>query len=167
MGYTHYWQKTDVAPPPEAFGRTALDAKKIIAAAKKQGIAIVDLQGTPKSKPEFTEAHFSFNGPRPDDDYESFWFDAVSDGFAFCKTAYRPYDAVVCAVLISAAAHYGPALDVSSDGSWDVEDEWALGQALFTEVFGVEPVKPSGVKTGAQREAEYAAWRAEREAVSR
>lgn len=44
---------------------------------------------------------------RPDED--GFWF-------AFCKTAFRPYDLAVTAALLVAKRHLGDAILVSSDG---------------------------------------------------
>ncbi len=42
--------------------------------------------------------------------------------FECCKTAYRPYDVLVTALLIAAKHHFGTAIRVSSDGEskdWD------------------------------------------------
>lgn len=49
----------------------------------------------------------------------------------FCKTAYRPYDLPVTAVLIAFKKHFGPHVRVSSDG--ELKD-WAEGARLCHEV---------------------------------
>lgn len=45
--------------------------------------------------------------------------------FSSCKTARKSYDLAVCAVLIRAKVHYGDAVWISSDGTW--EGEWCAG----------------------------------------
>jgi hypothetical protein len=139
MGYTHYWQRTDEPTPDEAFGRTLLDTKAIIKTAGEQGIAIAGWDG--EGEPELTEGLIRFNGVAPDEDYETFVFTPTHRDFEFCKTScVRPYDAVVCAVLIAAKHHYGGALRVNSDGEWDAEDEWMRGRALYEAATG----RPAG-----------------------
>jgi hypothetical protein len=59
--------------------------------------------------------------------------------FDFCKTARKPYDAVVTACLILLKQTYGDAVEVSSDGSWS---EWQDGRDLYAKVFGVEARAP-------------------------
>jgi len=53
--------------------------------------------------------------------------------FAFCKTAYRPYDLAVQVCLVIAAHHLGAEIAVSSDGSME---EWQDAIALCQEVLG-------------------------------
>lgn len=52
--------------------------------------------------------------------------------FAFCKTAYRPYDLTVTAVLLSLKHHF-PQVDVSTDGE---EKDWLDGRMLCFNLFG-------------------------------
>lgn len=51
----------------------------------------------------------------------------------FCKTAFKPYDEVVTAVLIRAKYYFGEALSVGSDGYWS---EWQAGRDLYERTFG-------------------------------
>jgi hypothetical protein len=51
--------------------------------------------------------------------------------FSCCKTAYKPYDLFVTAVLIAAKHHFGDLLTVSSDGE---ESNWEDGRRLCAEV---------------------------------
>ena len=53
--------------------------------------------------------------------------------FDFCKTAWKPYDCVVTAILCRAKYHYGDSIKVSSDGYWS---DWQTGRDLYEEVFG-------------------------------
>jgi hypothetical protein len=53
--------------------------------------------------------------------------------FDFCKTAQKPYDAVVTAILIRAKEIYGSCVSISSDGDWS---EWQDGRNLYEAVFG-------------------------------
>jgi hypothetical protein len=151
MGYTHYFRR-DKRNVGSAwmFGNLALDAKKIIEQAKSEGIEICGPMGT--GEPEFTEAHFAFNGTQVNGfDHETFWWEALpeqpewqtkhfaksdekNDIFDFCKTAYKPYDAVVTAVLIRAKHWYGELVKIGSDGDWD--GDWQEGRALYERVFG-------------------------------
>lgn len=161
MGYTHYFERdNDEKGSAEIFGRLALDAKKIIEEAQAQGIVIRGGDGT--GEPVFTEGYFSFNGDADNgNDHETFHWSASpeqpdwqADFFAqtdranivfdFCKTARKPYDAVVCAVLIRAKVLYGDLLEVRSDGEWDGGGwgEWQEGRELYKTVFGETPRSP-------------------------
>jgi hypothetical protein len=129
------------------FGRLALDAKAIIAEATKQGMVVRGAMG--EGEPEFTEAYFRLNGDRSQDlDYETFAWEAMptqqaweegNEIFDFCKTARRPYDAVVTAILIRAKLIYGDCVDVRSDGEWH---EWQAGRELYEATFSEQAPNP-------------------------
>lgn len=141
MGYTHYWQSTDSPVPAEAFGRLAMDCKGIIfPAAAERKIALGDASGN--GKPLVSEGAIEFNGWAEDDDaYETFGLSASGlRRFDFTKTAERPYDLIVCVVLLRAVHHYGASIGVSSDGSWD--GEWIPARKLYAQLFGADPVCP-------------------------
>jgi len=157
MGYTHYWHRPAGTGNRRTFQQLGIDAKRIIFLAKQAGIGIRDGYGL--DQPVFNEQFFSFNGDAeariengPDTtiqdlSHETFfwscdveipdWQRAVSDNddtvFHFCKTAYKPYDEVVTAVLIRAKELYGDQLRVASDGSWS---DWADGRKLYERAFG-------------------------------
>jgi hypothetical protein len=141
------------------FGQLALDAKKIIEQAERDGIRIRDAEG--ENEPEFNEARFGINGDasafsgegRGDLAHESFIWEGIPTisewrkdeptTFDFCKTAYKPYDAVVTAILIRAKHIYGSCVEISSDGDWDSNEQfsdgygsWAKGRELYETVFG-------------------------------
>lgn len=158
MGYTHYWKRPrNNYGTAEMFGRLALDAKKIIAQAELDGIRIRD--GFGEGEPNFNEAFFAINGDGTDSDlsHETFLWEGVPtvdewrkdepETFDFCKTAYKPYDAVVTAILIRAKKIYGNCITVSSDGNWSRREQddygnWSKGRDLYERVFGEEADNP-------------------------
>jgi hypothetical protein len=130
------------------FGKLALDAKTICDYANANGIRIRN--GNGEGEPEFTEFYFSINGDAEaftsdgrDLAHESFYWAGIPtqsewrkddpDFFEFCKTAYKPYDAVVTAILIRAKSIYGSCVRISSDGEWS---EWQAGRDMYEAIFG-------------------------------
>jgi hypothetical protein len=145
MGYTHYVNRpVKNAGSAYMFGKLALDAKKICDWANENGIRVRNYAG--EGEPEFNESYFAFNGDgHGENDYshETFHWDGIptqvewrkeeKDYFDFCKTARKPYDAVVTAVLIRAKHIYGSCVSVSSDGDWE---DWSAGRTVYELVFG-------------------------------
>ena len=132
MGYTHYWTIKDELNR-EKFIEWAEGVKVIVETAIEAGIPLGN--GLGDDKPELSDSLVVFNGVG-DGSHESFALSIDGDGFNFCKTARKPYDAVVTASLIHAKKIFGPAIEVSSDGGWD---EWEGGQLLYETVFDVQP----------------------------
>lgn len=139
MGYTHYVERPVTnSGTPEMFGRLALDAKTICG---QSGVPLAGWDGT--GEPEFTESYFRFNGKGDTDSYETFSWQAVPEQKEhrrgqpmtsdFCKTEHKPYDAVICAILIRAKMIYGDLVDIYSDGDWGSGD-WQNGIALYSRV---------------------------------
>lgn len=157
MGYTHYWQQKRDFTPGEML-QIGEGVKAIIAAAvgKTQDFMycrdpdhpLVICGGDGKGEPKIDETTVWFNGQGPDLDHETFVFNATRElpypsagadrlGSAFCKTARKPYDVVVTAVLTFLHADWG--FDVSSDG--DVP-EWEAGVKLAEEAIGRQFANP-------------------------
>jgi multimeric flavodoxin WrbA len=156
MGYTHYWTQTRDFTP-EQMGDIAGSIRKIIDTASgrpgvhnyddKPAVPLVICGGDGTGEPVLTKEKIAFNGQGPDLDHETFYFEAKrikedyqsedQRGWAFCKTAQKPYDVVVTACLIFLAHDYG--FQVSSDG--DVED-WERGEKLVAEALGKEYPNP-------------------------
>jgi len=159
MGYTHYVRRpVKNAGSAFMFGKLALDAKKICDYANANGIRIRNGEGL--GEPEFNEGYFSINGDAEgfSDDgrdlaHETFYWAGIpeqrehrkgeSHYFEFCKTAYKPYDAVITAILIRAKYIYGSCVEISSDGGWDSDElfsdgygSWIKGRELYETVFG-------------------------------
>jgi hypothetical protein len=144
MGYTHYVRRpVKNAGSAYFYGKLALDAKAIVDYANANGIRIRDAFG--EGEASFGEFEFALNGDASSGhDYETFywagipeqaeWRKGESHYFSFCKTAMRPYDAVVTAILIRAKTIYGSCAIISSDGDW--ETDWQEGRRLYEAVFG-------------------------------
>ena len=149
MGYTHYtYRPRKNAGSAYMYGKLALDARQIVEQAQSEGIRIRNGEGL--GEPEFTEFSFSINGDAEaftsdgrDLAHETFYWAGIpthpkhregeSHYFSFCKTAMKPYDAVVTAILIRAKSIYGSCVEISSDGDWS---EWQAGRELYQRVFG-------------------------------
>lgn len=148
MGYTHYtYRPVKNAGSAYFYGKLALDAKKLCDYANANGIRVRNGEGL--GEPEFTEFNFSINGDAEAFDngrdlaHETFywagipeqseWRKGESDYFSFCKTAFKPYDAVITAILIRAKTIYGDCVRISSDGDWQ---DWQAGREMYQTVFG-------------------------------
>lgn len=132
------------------YGKLALDAQAICEYAEENGIPLANGNAEAETEPEFTESHFSLNG-LDDDGHETMYWAGIptqpeyrkdsSDYFEFCKTAAKPYDAVVTAILIRAKVIYGSCVSVRSDGDWQ---EWLAGRVIYEAVFGEPAPNPLG-----------------------
>lgn len=141
MGYTHYWEAgtkpdTFVAAYPDI----QLDAVRICKHAQTVlGVNLADGLGA-GDRPIITEGVLALNGSEAfGEDYETFALRPQLGAFDFCKTAHRPYDVVVTAILLRAAHHAPEGIKVSSDGDWD---EWKPARTLVEELFGDTPTCP-------------------------
>lgn len=137
MGYTHYWtQKRDITA--REWATATADVHTILKQAQLDGIELADAGGEAGTKPDVDAQQFSFNGV-DDAGHETFQinrlidtraprYDGDNPAWAFCKTAQKPYDTAVTAVLCYlASALAKPAFTVTSDG--DVAD-WQDGLTL-------------------------------------
>lgn len=149
MGYTHYFRSASEIDKGH-FNAFVEDVKKIYAYPGVRDIICADSDDS-DSEPIADEREVFFNGkgeeghetfhlPRlnPKPDYQK-RFDNDPLTFNFCKTAHKPYDAVVTAVLLAAHKRLGDQVKISSDGEWE---EWIEGRRLYKEVFGEEPARP-------------------------
>ncbi len=133
-GYTQYftWKKP---PNDDDLKACIAEMSKIIAAAKNL-VAGPGGDGQPK----IDALHVQFNGIA-DNANETFDFPG-DDGFNFCKTEFKPYDAVVTACLLVARDHFPSAtLVIGSDGQWN-DGDWNDGAQLYHAVTGREPSDP-------------------------
>ena len=127
MGYTHYFtrQRPD-REDSRRFEMFARGARTIIDyATTYDNIKIGDL--------EISDEIVTFNGVGADS-HETFYWALDASGFNFCKTARKPYDAVVTACLIHLKDVYGDLVDIGSDGSWS---EWQDGARLYRNATGL------------------------------
>jgi hypothetical protein len=132
MGYTHYWTIKEELPR-EKFTQWTEGVKVIVETAIEAGIRLGN--GLGKDAPEISDTLIVFNGVGVFS-HESFGVSFDDIGFDFCKTAAKPYDAVVTASLIHAKKIFGDAIEIKSDGEWA---EWEGGQLLYETVFDVQP----------------------------
>lgn len=107
MGYTHYWvQRRDLTQ--REFNEISSDIADILKEVQhNQGIPLANGAGDPGTSPEFTATKVWFNGVG-DDAHETMCFnrkryrpsyEGGTIGAEFCKTAEKPYDLAVTAVL--------------------------------------------------------------------
>lgn len=127
MGYTHYFSiKADATP--EMYKAFSDEAHEILRTADiYTGIDIADGMGEVMSAWQADDERVMFNG-LGDDSHETFLVTPNSVGFNFCKTAEKPYDAVVVACLIALYRAYGDSVEISSDGN---HSDWATGSHLY------------------------------------
>jgi hypothetical protein len=123
MGYTHYWDKKKKINK-SAWDSICRDAKKAIA-----GSEVVQREMDNRDRPEIGENVIAFNGVEHDG-HETFFLERENpDGF--CKTARKPYDKYVTAVLCIAWWHAGDSINVYSDG---YSDDWDAGLKIAKSV---------------------------------
>ena len=140
MGYTHYFTKTAATyDDARRFDMFAAGAKRIIEyATTYDGIALAGWDGEVEGAWEITDEVVRFNGLGMDS-HETFSWSREESGFNFCKTARKPYDAVVTACLIHLKDCYGDAVDIGSDGYWS---EWSDGARLYRNATGLTATAP-------------------------
>jgi len=112
MGYTHYFKGLKTS---DVFAEGVRD---IVTAAAELGIKVCGPDGY--GDPIVTADFIALNGDAEANlDYESFVI-RNNDRFNFCKTARRPYDAVVTAILIWAiVGEFDGYENIGTDGSWE------------------------------------------------
>lgn len=134
MGYTHYWNVPDDDAYDEAWPQIVEDTRKIAEAVAQRGIVLANWNGN--GTPTIDNGTISFNGDgATDNDYETFQLDPPGSGasdFGGCKTARRPYDLAVTAVLVRVNMLV-PSFTISSDGG---DEGFAEARELLAELFG-------------------------------
>ena len=135
MGYTHYWDyKPTVSEEvrKKEFKKVVSDTKKIL--KNKGDIVIRGWDGT--GKPLITNEKIKLNGDGENGlDHETFEFSVTKydSKWGFCKTARKPYDTVVCAILLSMKKHLS-GFTFYSDGDIKTEEEWIIGRELYNSI---------------------------------
>lgn len=128
MGYTHYWTTTTELPAI-AFQAFFADVVKLFALPEVKGLLAYESDST--RAPLADNDQVQFNG-RGEQSHETFIFTRGPQD-TFCKTAYKPYDVAVVAVLLLAKRHFKGLISVWSDGDRDGAD-WAPGRALAAQI---------------------------------
>jgi hypothetical protein len=129
MGYTHYYTVNSEATA-EQYEAFLADAHEIIRTAEiYRGIALANGWGDKLGEWQADTDAVIFNGFNLES-HETFSMTPNTVGFNFCKTAYKPYDAVVTACLIALKDAYGDDVEISSDGQWG---DWQNGAELYRD----------------------------------
>ena len=156
MGYTHYW--TFIKPKSIKGKHQEIESQYQLAVRQCQRIVKSYNKTVKAIDPKHPDrlagysAHvkindylgLSFNGTA-ELSHEDFYladhwsncFDRKFEpkGFNFCKTAYKPYDVVVIACLITLQHYLGDLIEVGSDGD---ASEWVDGLELAKKVLKIK-----------------------------
>tara|TARA_R110000824_G_C14680792_1_gene620240 strand:- start:29 stop:475 length:447 start_codon:yes stop_codon:yes gene_type:complete len=125
MGYTHYWRPTRDLTEDE-WDNIRQVAKTIL--KDNHGI-ILDNEPTDSQNLSITYDSILCNGIG-NDGHETFYLTRkMRNDFEFCKTAQKPYDKYIVAMLI-AVAQITDSISVSSDGD---QEDWLEGLQLYVE----------------------------------
>lgn len=138
MGYTHYWNQSRNVTKT-AWAEISTDIGRILAHAKAVGIPLGNFAGEAGTSPSFDADGISFNG-LDEDAHETFCLARERDltahnpSFNFCKTAYKPYDVVVAAILCYLESCHRQFFTASSDGDLsDWQAPLAFARAALPE----------------------------------
>lgn len=125
MGYTHYFPQGKPATEQQ-WAKITSDFKKIV--------PLLPIQRDDRNHRPPPVGHdlIFFNG-KAEDGHETMVLEPEGSGFQFCKTARKPYDKAVVALLILANHHAPGVWEISSDGDgedWLPTLEWLNAQGL-------------------------------------
>ena len=132
MGYTHYFPHQKVSK--KVWNSILKDVRIIMDNLPEYShssgdcyadvpLKLVNGMGEAGTKPIINDEMICFNGEEPEYDHESFDLSKDgSSGFAFCKTARKPYDLIAQACLLIYVHHSPKTIDLCSDGD---RADWA------------------------------------------
>ncbi len=135
MGYTHYFKVSDehnlaiIDPSEDTKDRIGIVMGEIRTIVQHHfGILDNVIFRSGETYDETPLIRFEGIG---DQAHETFLFDFGDlDNFAFCKTARKEYDIVVCLVLISIGRYLGEFVEIGSDGfPYNTEDDTDMANA--------------------------------------
>jgi len=132
MGYTHYWSKAGPFSNAQWAALTEA-AEAIVKQAKSDGLLLCWEYDEPAKDPEISAAAIRFNGVHSEG-HETFLLSPQAEEFEFCKTAAKPYDAAVVAMLVFAKQLAPELFNWRSDG---LPEDHADGLALLTRANGL------------------------------
>ena len=146
MGYTHYWEQKRPYHPM-AWATLVTDVNKILVRkmplVNGRPLALAGSFGEAGSLPQLDANMIAFNGLAPED-YETFLLEREPEhGGGFCKTGRRPYDIMVCLVLLIAYDYAPQYIEVSSDGTYE---DWEPAVTLFTQLYKRLPALPPSLR---------------------
>ncbi len=138
MGYTHYWE-TRKRPTSKQWDKIQKAVASLLNSDNIMGL--VQYESDKATPPIVSAEVIRFNGI-DEKGHETFYLDREPTGFEFCKTAEKPYDIVVTAVLVIVEGYAPDCYSVTSDG---MAADWDSGLALAQTIdksFGL----PNGIK---------------------
>jgi len=130
MGYTHYWRSQKRFTDNE-WNTLREKVKKVL-----------DAYGELVTPPLVDSEVIRFNGIG-DDGHETFLLTKQFQDFEFCKTRQKPYDLVVCLVLLAVDEFTPGVLHISSDG---VPEDWQCSLDEFNKLFNKKDM-PSWIES--------------------
>lgn len=141
MGYTHYFTQSRDASAAEWSAITA-DFRKLYAGGLLPTIRFGENHA---AHPEISDDLVYFNGVR-DNGYEPMLLAIDGEDFQFCKTARKPYDLAVVALLIIAHYHAAEVWRITSDGhAFDWQPGLDVVQHHLYADAGLPPAIASGL----------------------
>lgn len=127
MGYTHYWGFKRL-PVGDEWQQIRDVTAEIVLFIRDQ-TTIVLSGGDHHPKPEISLEHIWINGSL-DESYEDFILSPEDTGYNFCKTAQKPYDLAVSAILQAISMKLPDVFNFTSDGdSTDLASGKVLAEA--------------------------------------
>lgn len=129
MGYTHYFEQMKPAEPA-AWQAICDDFRKMMATALLSQPLPIQREAEDAGQPRVDDTYIIFNGIG-NNGHETMVLQRYGREFQFCKTARKPYDRVVTALLILADFHSPNTWLVTSDGE---PDDWQEGLELARTV---------------------------------
>jgi hypothetical protein len=111
ISYMHYWCTTDFEVWQESWPQVVAHANFIV---KEAGISVTQTGSDDTSPTLDVDEGIYLNGVTGND-YETLGIDVEGGDMSFCKTARRPYDLVVTAILLRASMVAGKAIRVRYD----------------------------------------------------
>lgn len=130
MGYTHSWNNSRALTDSEWDAITTMARRVLRVAQEDLGIAL-SLEYDVNRIPVVSETEIRFNGYE-EEGHETFVITREPEEFAFCKTARKPYDPVVVAILQGVRV-YADSFRWLSDGS---HEDLADGVSLYNTATG-------------------------------
>ena len=119
MGYTHYWTKrANVTPQPSRWRAFTEAAEKVLSnCADCVEVDECSLDGI----------FFNGIGEAAHETFDLPHSSTLTEDFSFCKTAEKPYDTPVVAILLLLQHYCGDTYNISSDGNLA---DWQAGADL-------------------------------------
>jgi len=157
MGYTHYWttkkrfskeEREEIISSVIKIINNLPEHSESSGAYYTEFPIAISLENDVYTEPLINVNEIVFNGygVNPDDDlgHESFVYEFGQPKWEFCKTARKPYDYVVQAVLLIMHNVAPDKFRVTSDG---FREEWEWSRATASEVLGIELTIPDTIKS--------------------